>query len=358
VTPLAELWKRFGRSCHFGVPLSDLLRPWPRGRDITESRELLYDLAQQYLHEAEQAAANGRAISAAEHYQLATACAHYSQLGSNDAELKRRAHHLARRAYATSTPLLAPPARRVEVPFEGGRLPGYLRVAGPDRPCVILINGLDSIKEVELHTFATGFLARGNTVFVFDGPGQGECAGELPMTTEFETAVHAVRRWLMDREAVRGPFGVFGVSFGGYLACRAAATDPELAACVSLGGIYDGRALSHLPPLGATNLRRAFGLGPDGDLDALCARLTLDPLGGRCACPLLIVHGTEDHLVDAEQWQLLTSWAPAATDVLVFEGAEHVCTDRFSFCLPRLWDWMTERLSVVAQGLEPRCAAG
>jgi fermentation-respiration switch protein FrsA (DUF1100 family) len=60
--------------------------------------------------------------------------------------------------------------------------------------------------------------------------------------------------------------------------------------------------------------------------------------------PLLIVHGTADHLVDMEQITALQNWACGPVDALVLEGAEHVCCDRFNECLPAMGDWMLSQL--------------
>src|SRR5690606_17161771 len=132
-----------------------------------------------------------------------------------------------------------------------------------------LINGLDSAKEVELAAFAEGFLERGLSVYTFEGPGQGALCGALPMT-RFDEAFRAVVGALRAEGAVgEAPLGVFGVSFGGYLACRVAAGDPRVTGCISLGGFHDGRVLERLPPAAQANVRRAYGLSPEAPMSEL-----------------------------------------------------------------------------------------
>jgi 2,6-dihydroxypseudooxynicotine hydrolase len=59
--------------------------------------------------------------------------------------------------------------------YENTSLPAYLRLPdgeGP-HPCVILVCGLDSVKEQELH-WEEELVHRGIATLSFDGPGQGE----------------------------------------------------------------------------------------------------------------------------------------------------------------------------------------
>src|SRR5437588_11913090 len=49
----------------------------------------------------------------------------------------------------------------------------------PKPPVVILVPGLDSVKE-ELHIYGDDFLRRGMAVLAIDGPGQGEMEFEYP----------------------------------------------------------------------------------------------------------------------------------------------------------------------------------
>jgi 2,6-dihydroxypseudooxynicotine hydrolase len=243
-------------------------------------------------------------------------------------------------------PLLDPEALRLEVPFKSSLLPGYFRLARPGAPCVILIGGLDSAKEVELGYFAEGFLARGNSVFFFDGPGQGELCGQLPMATDFEHAVSNVIDYLLTHVEIDGQrVGLFGVSFGGYLACRTAASDQRIKACVSLGGFFDSKIFERLSPLAGVTLRRTFGLRESEDLSAIAGQISLEQLRGRMDRPLFILHGRDDHLVDEGQIAAIREWACGPKKVWIVDGAEHVCTNRFSECLPELSDWMSEQLT-------------
>lgn len=340
-----DLTRLIPRALHFGISWGELQEAMDGASSWEEWGRRLSALAEAHEARGDEAHREGREHTAVAAWQAAAACFHFAQIRSVDEAIKAELQNGCRRAYARTAPLFVPGAERVMVPFGAARLPGYLRVSRPGAPCVLMINGLDSAKEVEVAAFAEGFLARGASVFSFDGPGQGELSGELPMTLQFEDAVRAAREHLEQDPRVKGaPMGIFGVSFGGYLACRAAATEPAIRACVSLGGFFDGSVLGRLGPIGSANLRRAFGLGISEPLDAVREALTLRPLEGLMNRPLLVVHGREDHLVGLAQIEAMRAWGGPRTTTWILDGADHVCQNRFSICLPAVWDWMIAEL--------------
>ena len=69
--------------------------------------------------------------------------------------------------------LLHPAAIPVVLRCGGVTVPAYFRCAAAGAPIVILLNGLDSCKEVELHRFGDLFLARGLNVLAVDAPARG-----------------------------------------------------------------------------------------------------------------------------------------------------------------------------------------
>lgn len=338
-----ELEKSTARLLHFGVSYGD----WRKAAEESEHWEAFSDalaeMAERYEAAGDAAAQSEQKVSAAGHWRRAAVYFHYAQFKLGHGDRKRDRQRRCQKSHAKAAKWLEPPASRIEVRCGGASFPGYLRV--PRRPfasCVVLINGLDSAKEVELHAFAEGFLRRGNAVFYWDGPGQGEGANGTPMHRYSEVVSAVLDRLAGETGDV--PFGLFGVSFGGYLACHAAASDPRIEACVSLGGFHDARIAGRLPEPALANLRAAYGLPADSSIDALRDAITLAPLRGQLRGSLLIVHGTNDHLVDRAQVEALQEWGGANATSLIYDGAEHVCTDRFGECLPALWDWMTQRL--------------
>ncbi len=156
-------------------------------------------------------------------------------------------HRMGQRSqacFADGAALGDPPVERIEVPYEGGSLPGYLiRPSTTDRPehggrlpTVVGVGGFDSsAEELYFHLGATG-AERGWNIFVFDGPGQPGCMRVNPEMTfrpDYEVPIAAVIDQLTGRPDVDPARVVLaGQSFGSYFAARAGATDPRVSALV------------------------------------------------------------------------------------------------------------------------------
>lgn len=332
----------YPRFLQFGVSYSDLERAVSVAKDWAEFARQIGDLAEHWEDAAEEAFKAGRKVTAGEQWQRASDYYHFAELRLPDSLFKGQLKNSTRRAYNQALSLQNPPAMRCEVPCEPAPLPGYLRIAHAGAPCVILIGGLDSAKEVELHYFAEVFLKRSCSVFYFDGPGQGELYGRVPMIGNFEKAIASVVAFLNSDTRVKpSAIGCFGVAFGGHLACRAAAANPEIQACISLGGFFDGGIVSRLPELGKSIVLKAYGYLGDENIASVAPHISLEPYRGQMKAPLLIVYGTADHLVDMAQISAMQKWACGPVETIILQGSEHACTDRFNDCLSRLADWMS-----------------
>jgi len=335
----------FLRLLNFGVSYSDLEKIRRESIDWVAFSRAMGDLARQWRRSAEKAWKLGRLATPREQWKRAAAYFHYAQLNLPESLFKKSLQRAAGACYQRVAGLLDPPAVRCYVPFRSMRLPGYLRIKRPGAACVILLGGLDSAKEVELHCLADIFLSRSCSVFYFDGPGQGELHGRGSMGCGFEHVVSSVIDFLRyDPRVGVTSIGCFGVDLGGHLACRAAAYDSRIDACISISGFFDSGVLEKLPVSAHARLLQAFGFSAEDNIGELIPYITLAPLKGKMKSPLLLVHGTADHLVDIAQIQALQKWACGPVDTLMLEGAEHLCCDRFSECLPEIGDWMTNWL--------------
>jgi len=332
----------YPRLLSFGIGYGDLERITSRVNDWTSFARAMADLGEHWEASGDKSYKSGSLETPRQQWLRAAAYYHYAQLRLHDSLLKESLRRACRQVYAKYAPLADPTVIRCEIPFQGMNLPGYLRVRRPGGSCVILIGGLDSAKEVELHHFAEIFLNRCCSVFYFDGPGQGELYGRSSMTVGFEKAVASVLQFVTCDQRVRaGEIGCFGVSFGGYLACLSSAANPRISACISIGGFHDNRILPKLPPVAAATVKNAFGRAADADLSEINPYVTLEAQSGKMTAPLLIVHGTADHLVDSGQIEAMKTWTLGPVETMVLEGSEHVCSDRFNECLPHMGDWMT-----------------
>ena len=142
----------------------------------------------------------------------------------------------------------------VEIPFEGATLPGLLALApgGGPRPTIVQTNGYDSDLTEMVSAHVPAAVARGYHVLLYDGPGQGRnlIRDGMPIRPDWETVASRVIDGVLDRPEVdAGRVVLAGWSFGGYLAPRAAAFEPRLAALVADPGQWDLREtmLARLP---------------------------------------------------------------------------------------------------------------
>ena len=106
-----------------------------------------------------------------------------------------------RRCFDAHVSLLDPPAEKVEIPYEGGTLPGYFFVPAADgraRPTLILNNGSDGPVTGVWPGLGAPALARGYNALVFDGPGQQSMLFErhVPFRPDWEHVITPVVDYL------------------------------------------------------------------------------------------------------------------------------------------------------------------
>jgi pimeloyl-ACP methyl ester carboxylesterase len=165
-------------------------------------------------------------------------------------EVSHRTGERSQACFAEAAALMDQPVELIEVPFEGGSLPGYLVRPGDTpsgidgrRPTLIGVGGFDSsAEELYFHLGAPG-AERGWNVFVFDGPGQPGCMRRNPAMTfrpDYEQPIGAVIGHLSGRKDVDPDrLALAGQSFGSYFAARSAATDPRVHALVANPPVVD-----------------------------------------------------------------------------------------------------------------------
>jgi 2,6-dihydroxypseudooxynicotine hydrolase len=175
---------------------------------------------------AEEARAAGLRVTAAEAFVRAAIYYHYGKhLFADRVDEFKAAHDAMMRCYSAAAPLFDPPIERVEFPYQGTFLAGWLRkprarafsgevCSGSPlenatnqkttrAPVAIVLPGLDACKE-ELHAWAEAFVDRGLAALTLDGPGQGETAFRLPVTHEWGRVIGAVIDVLERRDDVDG----------------------------------------------------------------------------------------------------------------------------------------------------------
>ncbi|MGE8449578.1 MAG: alpha/beta hydrolase family protein [Pseudomonadales bacterium] len=151
----------------------------------------------------------------------------------------------SRAAFMAAIPGLDFEVARVEIPYEGAWLPGYVvkkkGTPAGKRPTLICHSGFDGNKE-ELVLFPGMAAAeRGYTVVAFDGPGQGEVVRETrrAFRPDWDKVVSPVIDFALTRADVDpSRIALLGISLGGVLAPIAAAKDRRIRALVANGGLY------------------------------------------------------------------------------------------------------------------------
>lgn len=298
----------------------------------------------------EEAADNRHFESAAYHFFHAAMAYHFGKfLAVEFPDQLRASHDQVVRCYARALPWFDMPGERVAIPYEPGvTMWGILRkpwhVAHP--PVVILIPGLDSVKE-ELHTYGDDFLRRGMAVLAIDGPGQGEMEFERPMRGDYEAPVRVAINALETRADVdAGRIGLFGVSLGGYYAPRAAAFEPRVRAVIALAGPYAvPDAFDSMPGLTKEAfVHRTGSTTREQALERLNG-FTLEGVASRITCPLLVIMGRQDRVIPPADAERLAREAAGPVDLWMLDDGNHVCNNLTYLHRPQQADWMRRRLA-------------
>ncbi len=221
-----------------------------RGSDIESWYAAWLAMGERLLARAAESRAAGHHVSARGAYLRASnylRTAYTFLMGPTADPRIASAYRQHREAFGSAAALMQPAPERITIPYDGGALNGYLFRASSDgarRPTLIINGGYDSTAE-ELYLFSgAAAVARGYTCIVFDGPGQGDAIIErgIVFRPDWEAVVTpvvdvALRRPEVDPKRI----ALMGLSFGGYLAPRAASAERRLAACIADPGEYSLR---------------------------------------------------------------------------------------------------------------------
>jgi dipeptidyl aminopeptidase/acylaminoacyl peptidase len=293
---------------------------------------------------------DGRILSAGQHLAQASVYFHFGKfVFVEDVDQMRTAHQRAVRCLDDALPHLAPPGRRVEMPFEGASLVGVLRCPdgeGP-HPVVVLLPGLDSTKE-EFRSTEETFLDRGLATFSVDGPGQGEAEYDLPIRGDWSPPAETILATLEQLPEIdSGRVAIWGVSLGGYYAPRvAAALGDRVRACVALAGPYDfGDCWDRLPQLTRDTFRVRSRADSDAEAKQIAHTLSLEGVAEKITARLLIVFGRLDRLIPWQHAERLRDTAGGDVELLMLEDGNHGCANVAPWHRPYTADWLAARLT-------------
>jgi pimeloyl-ACP methyl ester carboxylesterase len=328
-------------------------------------------LTDQLVGQAEDAAKAGHARTAGQLYVRAVGYLAIAErmLSARDADrpdVYRRLLELTEKAFATHSPRVS----RVAVPYEGTTLPAYFSAApatddGP-APVIVMVNGLDSTKEIGYTTRHWEELAaRGISCLILDQPGSGEALRLQGLTAciEAERWAGAAVDYLLTRADVDPRWiGITGYSLGGYYAPRAAAFEKRLALCVAWGANHDWGAVQRrrveregerpvphywdhvLWVWGHTDLDEFLAFADGVHLDGVVERITV---------PFLITHGANDRQIPLEYAHRSYEQAVNSPrrELRVFtaeEGAaEHIGLDHLPYVSSYVADWVADTFAAM-----------
>lgn len=255
---------------------------------------------------------------------------------------KMRCYEGVLRTFGKAAPLMDPPLERVEIPFEGKKVIGYLQIpSGVDRPPVVMHwGGVDGWKE-DRRTNNDKLLALGLACFTIDMPGTGEnpCLGSDPRA---ERTFAAAMDYLAPRRDIDGTrIACMGASFGGYWAAKLAHVEAKrLRGAVNWGaGVHRTFQEEWLRPA-LTLTASQYLMGPASLLDArsyifraksleetlkhaqALSLVTQGLIDQPCA-PLLCINGKNDDQHPISDLYLLAEHG-SPKDLRIMAGAGHM----------------------------------
>ncbi len=334
-------WLRIaGHACSGGADVGECLAVARRIRELDAESWFAawHALAERLFDEAETSVAAGHRASALGAYLRSSNYFRASYTFLIGTPVDPRVIETARRhrgAFEGAIGLIDPPGERIAVPYGSHTLHGYFfRPSGAPkpRPCLIITTGYDGTAEESYLMSGRAAVERGYTCLVYDGPGQGKAILEdgLIFRPDWEAVVGPIVDWLQSRPDVDAKqIGLLGVSFGGYLAPRAASGEPPLAACICDPGEYSlfEEFASRVPPFvahglaennrfvlklltfvlgrrlrqltGGWGLRRGLwthALATPLDYLQLTREYTLEGRVGRIGCPTLVCSAENDDI--------------------------------------------------------------
>lgn len=232
--------------------------------------------------------ARGGFLRASTYFRMAE---FYVHVDPNDPRILP-ASRASQQAYAKAAKLIGPTWEPVQIPYEGTTLPGYFYkpdTSDTPRPTIIFHGGYDSSVEELFYYGGAPATMRGYNCLTWDGPGQGAPLREqkLAFRPDWEKVVSPAVDYALTRPDVDPDnLVLIGMSFGGYLAARAAAFEHRFRAAVFFDGVYDfHETLRKLLP------KEAMEAYDSGDR-ATCAAIVQEKMAANTALRWTVTQGT------------------------------------------------------------------
>ncbi|MBN1927406.1 MAG: alpha/beta hydrolase [Prolixibacteraceae bacterium] len=293
--------------------------------------------------------------SAIKLYHQAVACYHIGQhFFFIDEEQREEAQENARKVYKKAISLYKKEERpiRIEIPYKGCIIPGYLHLSKEkNRPLIIQTNGMDNIKEAENHYFAKHIVPHNLNFFAFDGPGQGEMWKQMKFDVkDYPNVVSTVIDWFEANDNYDisvDKIALLGFSLGGFLAPFSAAFDKRVKYVVANSGWANNEGLKGIEKLKLHKRGVTYMTGCNNIEDAAIKfNLNIND-APNLECPILYFHAGRDEVINnpRKQAEAIMNWARGEKELRFYENAEHCTVDYLDEVLPYAVDWYLKRFN-------------
>ncbi|MCU1594384.1 MAG: dipeptidyl aminopeptidase/acylaminoacyl-peptidase-like protein [Frankiales bacterium] len=310
-------------------------------------QEVATRLAEAQIARADKAVEQGNRVTAAACYRRAAAALIFAQMAFNtDTPVKRSLYERMCTAYKAAASV--DDALHVEpltVPFAGSHCAAWVIRPSPQQqpvPAVIIVGGQSGWGPA-YHKQAEALARRGLCTVLFEAPGQGQTrmTGGLHLDATSDRAFSAVLDAVQAHTGYEGPSGVWGNSFGGLLAARAAVHDSRFHACCVNGSTATPEPL----PFRTAREQSQALLGVDTDDEAAVVfrGLWLDSKIDRMSAALLVLHGAADPLVTREQQEAFLPMSALAT-MRIWDDGEHTIYNHSNERTEFVADWFRAQL--------------
>ncbi len=299
---------------------------------------------------------NGRLVTARGLYHRAALCFGRAQHlipvhGNAD---KEAAYEALYRCYDKLIELSGGTMEKVSPEFAPGQKAHAVFQAAPGegpKPTVIIIPGMDAIKEDVANPFDNDYTQRGMNVCAMDGPGQGECNANAVWQTEdnYQQAASAVIDWVAARDDVDADkIGVMGMSMGSRWGVQVGAHDARVKAVV--GQMANVGTFDMIFEQAQPNFKRIFmymaGYTDEAEFDEFMTRMDhLPDVAKNLKVPHLLVAGDMDELCAPSDIATFRANLAGPSELWLYEGVFHPMGEVAAQIYPAMADWMLTTLN-------------
>jgi dienelactone hydrolase len=227
--------------------------------------------------------------------------------------------------------IVTPPFERVEIPYEGLKLPGLFWPGrgkpGIKLPVVYNYGGADGILLRGEDGGAGQYIRRGMSFIDVDGPGHGGTLRyhKLYAPPDSERVAKAVVDYLVTRSDVDAErIGLHGSSMGGYSGPRSATVEKRIKAVAVWSGAYNlvDDIFDYYPPI-QDRLRWLMGARDLKQAREKIKDFTLIGRADKVECPLLVGYSIDDRVMDPRGALKLYENAVNSPDRSMVDGVGH-----------------------------------